>query len=500
MSNHAIEFLEFLRREGFDPDPRTKITADDAIHRFSRSGKKEQTGSYKLAVSGDGFAYGWANDFSTGNRANYSKTDKRVRTQDEKDRLKAQTLKAKAEAEQRRLDERQQAKQAAATIWQNGSYDGPETPYEARKRIKRFGAKTSDAGDLIVPLLDMTDEILGVQTIRPDGEKRFNPGCDKKGHFFRMGEWPEKYQPVYIVEGYATGATVHEASGICTVVAWDAGNLLSVATKLSKKYRIIIAADNDAARVVNGDYQNIGLIKAQEAALAVNGEVCAPLMTSESDDGIEHPPRSCDFNDLHLEQGIEAVRAALGISLPVEQKQIESVTIDAANWKSELVLTRKGEMVANSLTNYALFLENHPQLKDVFAYDEFGLATIVKSCPPWERAEKFQVHILSTNDLTPCLLWFDRHGLRIADNSAWNLILNEARKNSYHPARDYISSLEWDGEERLSRVLTEIYDCTDDPKYLAFVFRKWLIGSVSRLFEPGKKFDTMIIFEGPHNI
>lgn len=82
----------------------------------------------------------------------------------------------------------------------------------------------------------------------------------------------------------------------------------------------------------------------------------------------------------------------------------------------------------------------------------------------------------------------------------YDTIASVADKNGFHPAREYLSSLEWDGKNRLDFALKEIYACTDDPRYLAVVFRKWMVAAVKRVFEPGCKFDSMLIIEGPQNI
>ena len=110
---------------------------------------------------------------------------------------------------------------------------------------------------------------------------------------------------VYVVEGFATGATVHEATHTYTVVAFDAGNLKPVALRLRREYpnaHIIIAADNDS-----GTEGNPGLTKASDAAQVVDASVVFP--TFQNTDAYGKPPN--DFNDLMILEGVEAVREQL---------------------------------------------------------------------------------------------------------------------------------------------------------------------------------------------
>jgi putative DNA primase/helicase len=85
-----------------------------------------------------------------------------------------------------------------------------------------------------------------LQFIAPDGCKVFKTGTNKAGHFFKIGR--SKDNTVIICEGYATGASIHQATGHAVVVAFDAGNLSPVAQGIRLKFpdmKIIIAADDD---------------------------------------------------------------------------------------------------------------------------------------------------------------------------------------------------------------------------------------------------------------
>jgi putative DNA primase/helicase len=154
-------------------------------------------------------------------------------------------------------------------------------------------------GALLVPMVDEAGALWNLQAIFPEahpgmGRDKDFMGGRKAGLLHIIGEPSDT---LLIAEGYATAATVHEATGFRTFVAFDCGNLKAVAMAVRKRHpgqRIVICADND--RHTAG---NPGLTKAREAALAVGGFVSVP----EFPEGAE----GTDFNDLAaLRRGGEA--------------------------------------------------------------------------------------------------------------------------------------------------------------------------------------------------
>ena len=147
-----------------------------------------------------------------------------------------------------------------------------ENPYLKKKGVHSYGLKAFKES-LLIPLMDIGGTIHGMQFIYPDGSKKFKTGTNKTGHFYKIGK--SKNNTVLICEGYATGASLHQATGHCVVIAFDAGNLLPVAQVIRAKcsdYKIIICADDDHATEGNP-----GLTKATEAARAVGGLIAVPV-------------------------------------------------------------------------------------------------------------------------------------------------------------------------------------------------------------------------------
>ena len=171
--------------------------------------------------------------------------------------------------EERIMTERQQATmtKTARSIFQNAFPASSDHPYLLRKCVESHGLRETDDGRLLVPGYDETGYLTTVQFISSDGSKRFLSGCRSAGCFFLMGD-PSNDESVFLVEGYATGASAYEQTGTLTFVAFCASNLSAVAQIIRKRHpdsQILILADNDESKT--------GEKKANEAADVSGAEV-----------------------------------------------------------------------------------------------------------------------------------------------------------------------------------------------------------------------------------
>ena len=191
----------------------------------------------------------------------------------------------------------------AAEQWAQASDEG-QSPYLVRKGVQGHGVRFAAGGALLVPMRDTAGELWNVQAIKPerpaDGgpDKLFLRGGRKSGLLHWFGS-PEGAPVLLVGEGYATCASVHEATG--RPVAFDAGNLAHVAKAIGKAYSaalIVLCADNDHETEAKTG-RNPGHEKATEAARAVRGAVVWP-------EGL--PAGASDFNDLAAHAGPGAVR------------------------------------------------------------------------------------------------------------------------------------------------------------------------------------------------
>jgi len=212
-------------------------------------------------------------------------------------------------ASQQAEQARQQAAQAdaaleAARLWGSASETG-ESAYLTRKGVQPYGVRFGADGWLLVPVRDASGTLWNVQRIAPTKpasgpDKLFLKGARKSGLWHMCGD-PAGAAVLLIAEGYATAASLHQATGRTVAVAFDAGNLAHVARALHKSYPaalLVLCGDDDAQTFARAGH-NPGRDKATAAALAVHGLAVFP-------EGL--PEGGSDFNDLHQAAGVEAVR------------------------------------------------------------------------------------------------------------------------------------------------------------------------------------------------
>ena len=208
-------------------------------------------------------------------------------------------IKARIEAERKaREEERQRVEQTtrekAARLWERGHDVSADHPYIVKKGIRPVGMRqVKDM--LLIPMSDTgTGGPSSLQLIFPDSGKKFLTGTGAiPGPLYHVIRG--NGGPLYVVEGWATGCSVHAATGASVVIAFSSGKLPAVASVLRDRFpgrEIVIAGD-----------QGNGSEKAIEAARRIGGKVVFPKLP----DGIE----GTDLNDLHQAAGLEEVSRQL---------------------------------------------------------------------------------------------------------------------------------------------------------------------------------------------
>lgn len=293
MQTHEIitAFMQAMLEHDIQPPDR--IQADGVLHRFHIAGHKSGSlnGAYKLHLDGAKPA-GYFEDFKAGTKATW-KADAPTQPMTNEERRRQAERKRQTEAD--RAAKHQRAAEMARRLWNQSKpiKATEEHPYLIRKQISPHGLRLlpawqkrikDDTGQwqslavksvLVVPLVDIKNRLWNLQAIFPenmpalgDRDKDFLGGGKLSGLFACIGQaTPERI----ICEGWATGATLHEATGYQTFCAMSAGNLRTVAA-LIRNHRpdtkLIICADNDKTP------GNPGVRYATEAARAVGGLLC----------------------------------------------------------------------------------------------------------------------------------------------------------------------------------------------------------------------------------
>ena len=150
-----------------------------------------------------------------------------------------------------------------------------------------------------------------------------------------------------------------------------------------------------------------------------------------------------------------------------------------------------------SIQNVMVLTETDNEMKDCLIYNIFADDIFFVKCPPWEDPQTFIPHPLRDDEILNYRAWVDTRGLVVGKNDGMDILVSLARRNTKNPPKEYFESLVWDKTPRLDTWLVYYLGCEDqNAKYLQLVGSKWLMAGVKRIYEPGCKFDNVLILEG----
>lgn len=270
------------------------IHADGKLHRFKAAGDTARNSWYCL--NGGPPAAGVFGCWKRGFKENWhgGKSDL---SQAQWDTVRRQWRDAEAVRENAEAKRQADARRLADWIIHRAKPADPAHSYLAAKAVKPFGQLLEYRRALALPLRDADGTLHSLQFISPDGTKRFLAGGRIAACFFALADKPDG--PLVIAEGYATAASIFEATGFATVAAMNCGNLPAVAGALRAKWparEFILAADND-----QWTPGNPGLDKATAAAKATGAKLAVPQFPDTAS-------KPTDFNDLARIEGRAEVR------------------------------------------------------------------------------------------------------------------------------------------------------------------------------------------------
>ncbi len=270
------------------------ILADSKIHRFKADGDSKPNSWYVLHAGPPGAgAFGcWKRDVKI------KWCDGTVElTPEQSQRVGDHWQEVEREREREEQARHAKARQTAAWILKRSRPARTLNRYLSRKLVAQVGDAHERGGALVVPLRDVSGVLHTLQFIQPDGSKRFLRGGRVAGCFTAFGNVTTS--TIVVCEGFATGASIHEATGLHVVCAMHAGNLDPVVASLrvqNPDVDIIIAADND-----QWNDGNPGLTKAMATAQIRGARIAVAEFSDTS-------TRPTDFNDLHQFMGLEEVK------------------------------------------------------------------------------------------------------------------------------------------------------------------------------------------------
>jgi len=410
-------------------------------------------------------------------------------TKEDQRRIREKIAKQKEIAKKEREKAARRASYIASTQYGKLSEIG-ESEYLKNKGVKAHGIRFGrEPGVLAIPLRSAHDSIVAIQWIfdkpkNPEqGNKTFWPkGADIAGASFAIGEI-QRGEPIFIAEGYATGATIHEVLNVPVVVAFNSGNLVPVAKHYSSRFpdsTLVFCADDDwKSTNGKGEPYNAGVIFAKKASRAVQGYVVIPQFNRNRQD------KDVDFNDLYLAEGVEAVT-----------KCFRRLFSTLSDWQHSLGKTLQGNYKSDT-NNIYLILSNDPAWHNCIRFCQLSYKVVKASAPPYSSGNyEHMNNEWRDDDSSRTDVWLSQNYGISAKTSVIDAAVDlVARDNSYHPVREYLEGLEWDGEHRIDTWLSE-YLGAEESAYIRSAGKKWLIGAVARAMESPVKMDCVLILEG----
>lgn len=473
--NPVAEFEARARENGVLID---HAIADDKINRVPVEGKGSYntSGSYKLLVEPDGFAFGWAKNWVTGQHVDYCCRSPSPERDDEwRDRLARARATAECEREKDKADRlsKSMAEFHAADPCQSHPYfteKGVPVPADCR---------VNEKGSALVPVYADGkpvgfERILAVPPADGPRKRHCSGGLTDGFH------WADGTDDViYVAEGIAKSMAVNAATGAKTFTSFGQGRLLSCAKfarEIHPDAKIIIAGDQS-------DDPTRGPQKAREAAAAVSGAYVLPPVAGE------------DWDDLLRLRGAGAVREALNptaldgeVLVPGEGVQRHAIVVDD-----------KSRPIWN-MTNALTVLSTHYDWHGVFGLNQLTGKRVVFRALPGSDEKIDGWRDLMDDDYTAVQAWFNRNAYpRATSDITVNAVRAVSRAFAFDPLTSYLDGLRWDGKQRIDTWLTDYLGADDGPQRRAYG-RKWLISAVARAYQPGCKADYMLVIEGDQGL
>lgn len=258
---------------------RDAVIPDGRLHRFRVHGDQAGSRNGWYVLYGDGIPAGAFGCWKRGISQTWCAKTENVMAPAERQEF-ARRMKDACEAREiEDMARKKEAARKAAAIWNTAPVASDSHPYLKKKSVRNYGLRLYKNA-LVVPLRDEAGVLHSLQFINSDGHKRFLSGGRIAGCYYPIGALSGT---LCICEGYATAASVREATGHAVAVTFNCGNLLAVSRVLRLKFpdsKLVLCADNDTRTEGNP-----GLTKARQAAAAVGAFLAVP-------------PCHGDFNDL----------------------------------------------------------------------------------------------------------------------------------------------------------------------------------------------------------
>ena len=453
------DFQSFLLDHGMTPDPKRGLVIGGDVGRayMQIDGKQKLVGWYQCWLDQE-IPFGRCGDRTVSNDEPIAKwRSENDGKHQMTDAQRAEMARLSEEAKKEREKRQKKAAEMAKKLWDTYPPASESNAYLARKGVESHGLRETKDGRLVMPVLDADLQIVGLQLIAGDGDKKFLTGTKKKGSFFVID--PDNMRTTHTinyVEGYATGASYFADLGQPVVVCFDAFNLSPVADTISgyfPKARHVFIADFDDSKT--GERE---AIKAAQVVKA-KGSQAEVFM----------PQSKGDYND-HAEEG-DYIPALNSVDVPVDY-----------DWNK----TEKGR-----------FLNTKENVRGVLTINQIDVRyNVIKK--NMEISVPNVDFIADMKDESALIEIEDRCiQIGVPHQKVRDYLKLLARE--YNPVREWMESRPWDGTTRLKAFLDTITSSNEPLKEM--LMTKWLVSCVAAVCEPnGVALEGILVFQGAQGL
>lgn len=296
----------------------------------------------------------------------------------------------------------------------------------------------------------------------------------------------------------------HDAPGALTAVS-----ITAILSELGCRVRLVGFADLDAgpensftfAKWAGGERPTLGWDSADAVDAGWDQDQLDRFMRATIRMAV--PERASQIEHIEVTSGDNNRSGAPDtptLTAPVAEQSMP-VPRESEFWPDQFVKNSAGKILPNVTRNWTLLLENHDDTRDMLALDEFSGETMLFVRPPWDRTSGvWRPRAIKNADLAEVVEWLESHTMTPKVSNINPVLDKIAARNSFHPVRDYFHSLPaWDGCSRLDTFIARFLGADDIPLNRAFG-RKWLCAAVKRVFQPGCKFDHVLVLQGAQGI
>jgi phage/plasmid primase-like uncharacterized protein/KaiC/GvpD/RAD55 family RecA-like ATPase len=264
--------------------PPENLILDGILHRYL-SGEKRKSISDKptwYIIYPDGIAAGKFGCWRLGVESNFRQNIGRELTPAEQMAHTRRMAEARAARDAELAKKHEIAADTVETIWTNCTAAHPDHPYLKRKGIEVHGARVTGDGRLVVPLFDFEGSLSSLQYIDAEGGKLYHPGGATGGMSWQLGTTDEP-STIYMAEGFATAATIHQVTNRPVVIAYSASNLVPVLAAL----RVRLGATQDIVIVADNDKSGVGQRYAEQACAKHGARLVMPPELGDANDYVQ---------------------------------------------------------------------------------------------------------------------------------------------------------------------------------------------------------------------